>query len=137
MGVTIRFSFLLSILANFPMQMLPYRESATRLMLRESNLEGGMYYAITYGSLAVFYLVAMSAKSIWIPLQIVGATAGALIAFFFPAAIALRTLRLHAWQDTQRRPAYWIVNSWALIALGAVQVVTGVGALLLDSSRKP
>ena len=55
--------------------MAPYRESLSRL-LAGSELSGAPYYLLTYFSLALFYVVAMHAGSIWVPLQFVGATAG-------------------------------------------------------------
>lgn len=59
-------------------QMAPYRESLSRL-LAGTELSGAPYYLLTYASLALFYFVAMHSGSIWVPLQFVGATAGALI----------------------------------------------------------
>jgi hypothetical protein len=41
-------------------------------------------------SAALFFSVAMVSGSIWVPIQFVGATAGALIAFIFPALVALK-----------------------------------------------
>ena len=89
----------------------------------------------TYASVAVFYLVAMAARSIWVPIQLVGATAGAAIAFFFPGAIAFAAVTA----AQQRRgatalfetPWYWNGSAWGLIVLGLVQMVTGVAAVLL------
>lgn len=122
---------MLSILSNFPMQMLPYRESLTRLVGLQ-DLTGITYSAVTYSSLGIFYLVAMSAKSIWTPLQLVGATAGALIAFFIPATLALRIVSIvpeytHGYGETA-----WKVSAWLVIALGVVQLVTGLIAVLLQ-----
>lgn len=56
--------------------MAPYRESLSRL-LAGTELSGAPYYLLTYASLALFYFVAMHSGSIWVPLQFVGATAGA------------------------------------------------------------
>ena len=58
--------------------MAPYRESLSRL-LAGTELSGAPYYLLTYASLALFYFVAMHSGSIWVPLQFVGATAGALL----------------------------------------------------------
>lgn len=59
-------------------QMAPYRESLSRL-LAGTELSGAPYYLLTYASLALFFFIAMHSGSIWVPLQFVGATAGALI----------------------------------------------------------
>ena len=45
---------------------------------------------MTYATLAGVYLSALLAHSVWGPLQLIGATAGALIAFIFPALLILR-----------------------------------------------
>lgn len=133
LGIAVRLAFLLSILANFPMQMLPFRQSLSRLAFGR-DLEGRQYYALTYASLAGFYILAMTAKSIWTPLQLVGATAGALIAFFFPAFVVLRMLRLRAWVHVSK-PGYWKANAWGLVVLGVVQAVTGVTAVVLNGRK--
>lgn len=95
----VRLGFLLSVLSIFPMQvghgllpwagaalwiehaccpqMWPYRESLSRLCFGQ-ELTGAPFYLLTYASLAAVYLTAMSSSSIWVPLQLVGATAGKL-----------------------------------------------------------
>lgn len=55
---------------------------------------GAGFYAVTYGVLAAVYAAALLARSVWGPLQLIGATAGALIAFVFPALLILRVERL-------------------------------------------
>jgi hypothetical protein len=145
LGLAVRVAFFLSILANFPLQMLPYRESFGRLLLRRKTRlvpSDPAYYFVTYASLALFYFVAMSATSIWTPLQFVGATAGAFIAFFCPAAIALATLRRRgllatapAAASAQASPGYWRFNAWALVVCGTVQAVTGIAAVFLTPPR--
>eukprot|EP00887_Chlorella_sp_A99_P002185 scaffold21.g2185.t1 len=123
-------SFLLSVCSIFPMQMAPYRESLSRV-LAGAELRGAPYYLLTYASLALFYGTATVAGSIWRPLQFVGATAGALIAFFFPAWVTLRALESdRAAAAAAASPRYWRWSAWALVVLGAVQAVTGVAAAL-------
>lgn len=139
-GISVRFGFLLSLLANCPFQMLPYRHSLARLTLpgggvQDPEFRGLAYYAVTYLSLGLFYFIAMAAKSIWVPIQLVGATAGAAIAFFYPAALALVVAKRMPAATTRRR-RYWTWNGWALIVLGVVQVVTGIGAIYLEREKK-
>jgi len=134
LGILVRLGFMISILANMPLQMLPYRQSLARLVLGgDRELAGIGYYAVTYASLVAFYFTAMAATSIWVPIQLVGATAGAAIAFFYPAMVALAVatqMPSHAY-----RIAYWRLNAWGLISIGAVQVVTGISAVLLEGKR--
>lgn len=134
LGAAVRFGFLLSILANMPFQMLPYRQSLARLTLGgDAEFGGAGYVVVTYASLALFYAVAMAAKSIWVPIQLVGATAGAAIAFFYPAALALAV----AGDDNAPGVSggYYRANAWALVAAGAVQVVTGTTAVWLETGK--
>ena len=115
----------------------PYRQSLARLILGEDQEFAGLgYYVVTYVSLAIFYFVAMAAKSIWVPIQLVGATAGAAIAFFFPAAVALAVVRESAVGgmplEPQLKAGYWRGNAWALVVVGVVQAVTGIAAVVLQ-----
>jgi solute carrier family 38 (sodium-coupled neutral amino acid transporter), member 2 len=164
LGISVRLGFMISILANMPLQMLPYRQSLARLILGgDQELAGVGYYMVTYGSLVAFYYIAMAATSIWVPIQLVGATAGAAIAFFYPAMVALAVVKtwedvsrdtggrasaaavvggqneaLHmaaaptAWDNINTNFMYWRLNAWILIVIGAVQVVTGISAVLLN-----
>lgn len=135
LGLLVRVGFLLSVLANVPLQMFPYRENLFRLLFGR-ELHGAAYYALTYASLAVFYFTAVAASSIWVPLQLVGATAGAIIAFFVPAAVALRAEATRSLDTAGAMSAgYWKVNAWGLIVLGVIQAVTGVTAVLLNGTK--
>lgn len=130
----VRLGFLISILANFPMQMWPYRESLFRVCFGR-NLEGPSFYIITYLSVALFYGVGMVSGSIWVPIQFVGATAGALIAFIFPAMVALRACGADHLAGS-RSQLYWKVNAWALIVLGVIQAVAGLSAIFIKLPGK-
>jgi hypothetical protein len=55
----------------FVLQMMPYRESLARLVFRR-NLDGPLFYVVTYASIAGMYLVANVTSSIWGPLQVIG-----------------------------------------------------------------
>lgn len=124
-GISVRLGFMVSILANMPLQMLPFRQSLARLVFRgDQEFSGLGYYGVTYGSVVAFYFIAMAARSIWVPIQLVGATAGAAIAFFYPALVALNV------DNSMANSNYWRVNAWGLIIIGIVQVLTGVSAVL-------
>ena len=129
LGAVVRLGFLLCVLANVPMQMLPYRESLSNLLFRR-DLGAAGFYTVTYVSLAVFYTAAVSASSIWTPLQLVGATAGAVVAFFMPAAVALKASAARG-----EGGRYWRYNAWVLVGGGVVQMVTGVAAVVLAAPR--
>ena len=61
--------------------------------------------------------------------------AGALIAFSVPAWVALGALKRRD-PAALASPAYWRLNAWALMALGAVQAVAGVAtALFLNRNQ--
>lgn len=140
LGTIVRLGFLLSVVANFPIQMLPFRESLSNLLFG-SNFDlgtGPLYYIISYSSLLVFYFIAMNSASIWTPLQLVGATAGALIAFVFPAMIGFKAVQRAraSFGGGVERPMYWILGGWMLVLLGVVQCITGIGAIVLEHRGK-
>lgn len=122
MYVAVRLSFLASVITLFPMQMWPYRESFTRLTFGR-DMDGPMFYVVTYVSLMVIYLLAMALPSIWKPLQLIGATAGALIAFIFPAMI---TLTIEDRMDVKSIGR--VAAAWALVVVGLGQFFAGIAA---------
>ena len=76
--------------------MLPHRESLSRLCFGQ-ELTGAPLYLLTYASLAVVFLTAMASSSTWVPLQLVGATAGScrtpeLYVFAFPGLAQVHAL---------------------------------------------
>ncbi|GAB4813104.1 hypothetical protein N2152v2_000150 [Parachlorella kessleri] len=72
----VRLAYLLSILASFPLQMKPFRDSLAWLVGGEPLLqEWPGFYLATYATLGCVYLAATALPSIWVPLQLVGATA--------------------------------------------------------------
>ncbi|KAK9831399.1 hypothetical protein WJX81_001186 [Elliptochloris bilobata] len=142
----VRVSFLLSIISIFPMQMWPLRQALCKLLFGR-ELHGWGFYAITYGTLAGVYAAALLARSVWGPLQLIGATAGALIAFIFPALLILRAERLpqaphadmEALMHEQAHPKAWLhtlreLGAWVLIALGLLQFVAGTAVTFLPSA---
>lgn len=131
-GLAVRLGFFLSILANFPMQMLPYRESLGRIMMGH-DFSQRLTRIVTVVSMLLFYVVAMLSPNIYLPLQLVGATAGAVIAFFFPALIALKCARDRrlAWSFAHK--LHWQLGAYLLLVLGVVQQITGIAAVLLKT----
>jgi amino acid permease len=132
-GIVVRFGFLLCVLSNVPLQMIPLRQSFGQLIDlfldsrgKESStggrLEGPRYWGVTYGSLGLVYLVAMSVETVWTPLQLVGATAGAAIAFYFPAMLLLKK---------ESRDTLTVTQASVLLGAGLVQLVTGIAAVAL------
>ena len=63
--------------AHQPLQMKPFRDSLAWLVGGEPLLqEWPGFYLATYATLGCVYLAATALPSIWVPLQLVGATAG-------------------------------------------------------------
>ena len=62
------------------------------------------------------------------------AAAGALIAFFFPALVALKACDNQEGWGSHTSTRYWKVNAWALIVLGVIQAVTGLAAVFINPS---
>lgn len=89
----VRMAYLLSILASYPLQMKPFRDALAWLWggdraVAAFNKAPGFYF-VTYATLAAAYVAATSLPSIWVALEFVGATAGALIAFVLPGLLTL------------------------------------------------
>jgi hypothetical protein len=57
--------------------------------------------------------------------------AGALIAFIFPALVALKACDNQEGWGSHTSTLYWRANAWALIVLGIIQAVTGLAAVFL------
>ena len=131
LDLLIRVGFLLSILGVVPAQMWPYRAALGRLVLRRELTGLAELRVVSYASLAIFWVLAMKAKSIWMPIQLVGATAGSVIAFFLPGTLALAS-RGSEWA-LSRPGGYWTFGAWALIAVGVVQLICGTAAALIFS----
>lgn len=120
----VRLCYLASVITIYPMQMLPFKQAAIPLLLPPSLQGNSTAVAAVIGlSMAFIYAAGVFSSSIWVPLQLVGATAGALIAFVFPGMLALH--------PAGHGGAGWVrVAGWALIATGGVQAVTGVVSAL-------
>lgn len=131
LDLLIRLGFLLSIVGVVPAQMWPYRAALGRLVLGRELEAITTLRTISYISLALFWVLALLCKSIWLPIQLIGATAGAIIAFFLPGAVALAAR--HGQWGASRPHGYWTAWGWALIGLGVVQVVCGTAAALIFS----
>lgn len=61
---------------------------------------------------------------------------GALIAFFFPAAVGLKALQ-HCQARAEAEPRYWRASVFALIGLGVVQAATGIAAVSFRREAAP
>ncbi|PRW39228.1 putative sodium-coupled neutral amino acid transporter 6 [Chlorella sorokiniana] len=122
LALTVRLAYLLSLLAAFPLQ------AGTCLTLQE-HLEapppqGWRFYALTYSTLVAVSAAAIAVPSIWEPLRLVGATAGAAIAFILPGALALS---LAGWRLCSGGGA----GGMLLIAVGLLLVVTGIAGTVV------
>lgn len=76
LSLLIQLGFLISVLGAFPAQMWPFRATLARLLLGREVEELGVLRAISLVALAGSWLLAGMAGSIWVPMQLVGATAG-------------------------------------------------------------
>lgn len=122
--VVVRLCYLASVITIYPMQMLPFKQAAVPLLLPPAlQTSPRAIAALVALCMAGIYAAGVFSSSIWVPLQLVGATAGALIAFAFPGMLALH--------PAGHGGAGWVQTAgWALIATGGVQAVTGVVSAL-------
>lgn len=122
--ILVRVGYLASIVTIYPMQMLPFREALFKLVLRRPP-SGMLVLPITYACMLLLYVIGIHSKSIWLPVQLIGATAGALIAFIFPGMLTLKPERF----GLSRQMRY---GGWLLIAVGVLQGITGVASVILN-----
>lgn len=121
------------------MQMWPLRDSISKVLRGTDHVPAPTeFYNLTMACLVISLLASMTAGSIWGPLQITGATAGAFIAFIIPGLLAFLVkgaLRRNEGQPPSPSEApgirSWALSSifgWALLGLGLLQAGTGVAS---------
>ncbi|KAI3429598.1 hypothetical protein D9Q98_005684 [Chlorella vulgaris] len=120
----VRLGFLVSLLATFPLQMAPFRDSLFALLFRQ-QLQGPGLYLVTYLTLVGVYFSAAFITNIWQPLIILGSTAGVLIAFVIPGLLAASLDEALTETAADRRG-----RGTAGILLAVVGAVIGVAGLV-------
>jgi hypothetical protein len=92
---------------------------------------------VTYGVTAAAFGLSLNTRSIWEPLQIIGATAGGLIGFVFPCMLALHRpspALVPAGAQGREHASGWTciktsdLGATSLIALGVLQCIAGIAA---------
>ncbi|KAK9797375.1 hypothetical protein WJX73_007217 [Symbiochloris irregularis] len=132
--IAVRLSFLVSVLSLYPIMMFPARDGLLRLTTgRESpSLSNTQFYSVTYAIIAALYLISVVTPSIWGPIQIIGATAGAVIGFIAPGMLAL--LPTEASLMPQHKSSRWRrAPGYSLIAIGVLQGIAGIASQLLPN----
>ena len=87
---------------------------------------------VTYGATAVLYLLSIVTPSIWGPIQIIGATAGAVIGFIAPGMLALLPTEASLMPG---QGSHWDqVPGWVLIGIGVLQGLAGIASQLLATT---
>ncbi|KAL4443859.1 hypothetical protein ABPG75_011596 [Micractinium tetrahymenae] len=119
----VRLSFLVSLLASFPLHMHPFRDSLWMLLFRQT-LQGPGFWLVTYLALFGVYWAAAYITSIWEPLIILGSTAGVLIAFIFPGLLAA-SLEEELTESTAMRRTRGVGGA-LLVLVGLVIGVAGI-----------
>ena len=120
-------------------QMWPLRDSLSKVLRgTEHQPSPTEFYNLTLGCLVGSLIAAMMAGSIWGPLQLTGATAGAFIAFVIPGLLSFLVKgALQRSDEPPRSPSEapgirkWALSSvfgWALVGLGLLQAGTGVAS---------
>lgn len=120
----VRLSFLVSLLATFPLQMHPFRDSLWKLLFRQT-LQGPGFWLVTYLTLGGVYWAAAYITSIWEPLIILGSTAGVAIAFIFPGLL-YASLREEVTESAGARRSRGVVGALLMV----VGIVIGVAGLI-------
>ena len=131
LALGVRLAYLLSILASFPLQMKPLLDSLFWLRrpgtsyatLQAAVPRGLAYRGYAYGALALALALAAALPSVWLPLQVVGTTAGSAIAFVLPGLLRLEL-------EEGRRSAA-AAGAALLVGLGLLQFLAGTLAVAL------
>lgn len=112
--LAVRISFGISLIAGFPLLMQSFRQSLWRLLFLQELLAGPGFLVVSWLILASTVLVAMKLSTVWIPLQLIGATAGAMVALILPGIGAVK------YQDDYRP-----IRSSMMSGLGYILVISG------------
>jgi len=87
-----RFAIVLNVLGTFPLQMFPARASLAQLLFHKvpADLSRATWSGLTLGLFLLSWGVALSVQSLDVALSFVGATAGMLMGYSFPALLFCR-----------------------------------------------
>ena len=87
---------------------------------------------VTYGATALLYILSIVTPSIWGPIQIIGATAGAVVGFIAPGMLALLPSEASLMPGHNSRWDY--LPGCILIGIGILQGVAGVASQLASNT---
>ncbi|KAL4422665.1 hypothetical protein ABPG75_008862 [Micractinium tetrahymenae] len=117
---TVKVSMALSLILSFPITLWPMRQDMIETLadtFGAHQLSPAGYYSLTYLSLLLIYLLAISISSAYQMVGLIGSLTGTSMAFFFPGMLALR-------DAAGGRP--FRAFGWALIAAGALLTAVGI-----------
>jgi solute carrier family 38 (sodium-coupled neutral amino acid transporter), member 2 len=92
MFVAVRLGFLLGLLGTFPQLMAPFREASWMLIFRQELMGPGLLI-VNFVALAAVYTVAVTSKTLFEPLVLLGSTAGVIVALIVPGLLELANWR--------------------------------------------
>lgn len=88
---SVRLVFSMALMMAFPLSHFTYRDNLVEFFWghHAAQLPLPKFYGITILGLLAFYFAACTLPNIWLPLSIIGSTAGVTVAFVFPSALIL------------------------------------------------
>merc|ERR550532_3647373 len=88
---SVRIVFSVALMMAFPLSHFAYRDNLCEFLFgkQAAELESPRFYGMTCFGLLVFYLTAVTLPNIWLPLAVIGSTAGVTVAFIFPSMLML------------------------------------------------
>mmetsp|Transcript_13536 Transcript_13536/g.34173 ORF Transcript_13536/g.34173 Transcript_13536/m.34173 type:complete len:485 (-) Transcript_13536:92-1546(-) len=91
LAYSVRLVFSVALMMAFPLSHFTYRDNLVELIWGHHAAELSLpkFYGITAAGLFLFYVAACTLPNIWLPLSIIGSTAGVTVAFAFPSALIL------------------------------------------------
>ncbi|KAL4448998.1 hypothetical protein ABPG77_007715 [Micractinium sp. CCAP 211/92] len=117
---TVKVSMALSLVLSFPITLWPMRQDIIETladMFVARQLSPAAYYVLTYLSLLLIYLVAISISSAYQMVGLIGSVTGTSMAFLFPGMLALRDAR-------GGRPLK--AFGWGLLLAGILLTIVGI-----------
>eukprot|EP00887_Chlorella_sp_A99_P003925 scaffold11.g3925.t1 len=123
--MAVKLAFVISLVASFPLQIGPLRDSLWRLLFRQELIASPGYFLVSAALVIGAYFAAAWVTSIWVPLLILGSTAGAIIAFIIPGALGVAMD-----QELSESAGAARARQMGGAALVAVGLVVGVGGII-------
>lgn len=125
--ISVRLGFLMGLLGTFPQLMAPFREASWMLIFRQELMGPGLLI-VNFVALLAVYTVAVTSKTLFEPLVLLGSTAGVTVALIVPGLLQLANWR-YAGGLTRLMASILVVFGVVIGVCGVVRVIFLPGPL--------